>query len=282
MEYMNLTKITEQFGVSLGFNELNSHSDINELVKTHKLIILNNVDFVNDKKLITDYVANIGTSLDTSEIYKNMDHWFTYTDSPGLDEHVSFGSKPGLESHQDGYWYTQSKNFTCATVYLNDFPADQKSADTVFFSSQCEYNTFSTELKEKLQPLIVSHMHKRDRLEWRKDILSKLRQKYSATPDRYARLLAMLKKRDYKWKPRGFDLNQLVQTDEMGTWLHYSPSGNPEFLTNAIQNTQYQYTHVWKPNQLLFWENKTLVHSRVDNPTINIARKMWRIQYKPL
>jgi alpha-ketoglutarate-dependent taurine dioxygenase len=295
-----MKSIHKNFGVRLDFRDLWSSNDILTLVRNHHLVVLDHVDFAEDKKSIAQYVQSLGKCLDTSDVYKSISKsnnqttaWNTFGDNiPGLDERMISQRTCGLESHQDGYWYNHKKHVTCSTVYMPDW---RPTAGTVFWSSQAAYDSLPQDVKNQLSSLIVSHVHKRD-LSWsnRDSVFADLQNKYKNNPERYDRLLRFIKNRGPGRLPRWVNIERLLHSDQMGTWLHFSSSGFPVFLnlpmnqsaalvtmlTDHIHDEKYQYTHHWEKNQLVFWENKTLVHS-IEPGYVGNPRYMWRVQFLP-
>ena len=264
-----MKQLTSTFGISLNFSELDTPSQVNQLIQRYKLVVLNNVSFTKDYHTLCQFVSQLGTPLEVSDSAKMLSYVNWDPRFPCVELGIRGSTSGIIDIHQDGYWSTQEKNITLGSVDLDDYLTGEKAGDTIFFNSKQCYDAFDEDFKKYLSTLLVSHS--KFVSAQRTALIQKLRSRYNHRPDRFLRLHRLLKNRDHRFKPGVLDLNLLVQTDDDGTWLHYSPNGHPEFL-NITQEQSIRiknlltasieanpYYHVWESNQLVFWENKHLL-----------------------
>lgn len=286
-----MKQLTSTFGISLNFSDLSASQRLNELIQQYKLVVLNNVPFTKDHHVLCQFVSQLGNPLEVLDSVRALPYVIWDPKFPWVELGIRGSTSKITDLHQDGYWYTQEKNITLASVDLDHYRSGEKAGDTIFFNSKQCYDSFNEDFKKYLGTLLISHS-KRESTS-RTALIQQLRQRYLHRPDRFLRLHRLLKNRDHRFTPGVFDFNLLVQTDHDGTWLHYSPNGNPEFVNatqeessriKSILNTSIEatpYYHVWENNQLIFWENKHLVHSPANNGIGDRSRPMVRLQYSP-
>jgi len=166
----------------------------------------------------------------------------------------------GLYWHSDSSW----KEYPYAGAFLHAQVLPAQGGDTLFADQQAAYDGLSTDMKQQLQGLRAEHVyyHKYNELQSRNPY----------RPDLSAEQRA-------KNPPR---MQSIVQQHPVGGFKtllvnpHFTSriDGLPEkegqellqFLFEHTTKPQYVYRHKWKPFDIVFWDNRALMHLATGTP----------------
>jgi alpha-ketoglutarate-dependent taurine dioxygenase len=296
-----MIKLHRHFGVEYDYQEVTDPAQLKHAIDYYGLVCINNASIASEPENLLEFVKKIGTVLDFSESLSHKKAWRFPRTLPGLEINTSYGSNEDLSSHQDGFWYSTNKTITCMSLDLTNFPDGEKPSDTIFYNSSQELKNISPEFLRFLKSLAVTHYVPNSDSELNQltktqhqRFINKLYDRYQHDPEKLKKFISRYKslKKD-PINPGDFLIDQLIGVDDMGEWIHWSPSGQPLIVnlkpseslivSNYINQTIFQphnmYCHAWKKNQIVFWNNKRLIHSRLTNGTVQSERLMYRIQF---
>lgn len=166
----------------------------------------------------------------------------------------------GLYWHSDSSW----KEYPGYGTFLHAQLLPSQGGDTLFADQQAAYDDLSADMKQQLQGLRAEHVYylKYDELQsrnpWRQSLTDEQR---ASNPPR---------------------LQSVVQQHPVGgfntLWVnpHFTSriDGLPEkqgqellqFLFEHTTNPRYVYRHKWKPFDIVFWDNRALMHLAAGTP----------------
>lgn len=296
-----MIKLHKHFGIEYDYQEIADFSQLRQTIESYGLVCINNASIASDPESLLEFVKKIGTVLDFSEHLSHKKGWCFPRTLPGLEVNTSNGSNQELFWHQDGFWYSNKKTISCMSLDLTNLPAGEKTSDTIFYNSRQGLKTVSPEFLRFLKSLTVTHYVPRLDLEsnliavnQQQTFINKLHNRYKNNPEKLKKFVnryRSLKKEPIR--PGDFLINELIGIDDLGEWIHWSSSGQPQivnltpseslivskYIDQLIFQPHNMYCHAWKKNQIVFWNNKSLTHSRLTNGTDQSERLMYRIQF---
>lgn len=128
---------------------------------------------------------------------------------------------------------------------------DKILADRLF----CINNLYCTKFENGASPTIFSIM--------RRDILSEHRN-LNITYTMPDKLDGLMVKKHFIGTTKTYSL---VQEDDYGEYYFYTSTISDKDYTYLYNNENYIYTHNWKVNDLVIWNNYTVAHKRLNSPT---------------
>jgi len=301
----NQIRLHWAFGVQLDYRHIKNSAHVKELVQQHGLVVLNDVEFSTDRDKFYQFIETLGQPTHpvvaskiegySIPIFDNtpmgVEEWIRDTraglDNTGIHDLLQRGSTSDAW-HQDSVFYSYNRTMTCATLDLTDLPPGEKTCDTAFSSVKEAFRQFSPRMQDLLRTLTVKHSYKRQNLVdsmISTVVLNYLGQKSN---EEILQIVQEIKSR----MPPATE-QSLVQTSPWGfEYLTFSLNADIEFLELTQEESQfmvdfiaqqllkqeYAYSHRWKPNQILIWDNQSLMHSMVRNATVESTRKLWRSQ----
>ena len=293
------------FGIQLNYEHVQNSEHIQNLVKQHGLVVLNNAMFSTNRDSFYQFIETLGQPTHpvvaskiegySIPIFDNtplgVEEWIRDTragiDSTGIHDLLQRGSTSDAW-HQDSVFYSYNRTMTCATLDLTDLPPGEKTCDTAFSSVKEAFKQFSPKIQDLLRTLTVKHSYKRQNLV--DSMISTVVSKYldQRPNEEILKIIQEIKSR----MPPATE-QSLVQISPWGfEYLTFSPNADIEFpeltteesqfmvnfITQQLLKQEYAYSHRWAPNQILIWDNQSLMHSMVRNATVESTRKLWRSQ----
>jgi hypothetical protein len=294
-------KIHKDFGIRLDFNQFTKLPDVIAALEQYGLIVVDDIPGYNDVHQLKGFFASFSEILDYSQVFLKLEKCKKiYIDGcTEVEIQDTYGTNSNMFLHQDGFWYDLEKSFTGMSVDLSNVPVGDKVADTVFYTNRRAIADVSKELVDWFKTLVVSHCTmlnpSHDFLSRRQEKILELYNNYTGRADQLKIFVDQYNKSIREsFGPGEFNVDHLLQEDDHGLWLNWSPSGHPwivnlnakenqwisDFLNSHVLQVKYLYCHSWSPNQVVLWDNKGLIHSRLDNSTTKEKRRMFRIQFK--
>lgn len=293
-----MIKLHRNFGIRLDYSEIASSWQLKNAIEKYDMVCVDNVTFSCDSQQLLNFVKDIGHVLDFSNSLKHRSSWFFPRNFAGVEINVTNGQEENMVYHQDGYWYSlENKTYNCMSIDLSQIPNGEKTSDTIFYSTRIRPNTISAQMLSFLKTLMVSHVKIEDQVDSltlsskRKQLIAKIYQKYNNDPIKLKRMVDLYNRfKKQPLYPGDFLIKQLVNDD----CFWWSPAGDPilvnlnilendaisNYINQLIFQPQNMYCHTWVPNQLVLWNNNSLIHSRLSNGTSNNKRTMYRVQFK--
>jgi len=173
-------------------------------------------------------------------------------------------------------------------VDLSELPSGEKTCDTAFSTMMVPYEKFSNEFKNFLRKLTVKHSYKRIKL--LDSMIAQVVLKYldNRTPEQILEIVNKIKSRMpeptqqslVQQSPWGFEymifsMNSDIEFPELSK---EESAGLVQLISTQLLKPEYVYSHRWKPNQLVIWDNQRLMHTIVRNGSVDEVRKLMRIQ----
>jgi hypothetical protein len=294
-----MIKLHKHFGIKFNYNEIVSLDQIKTAIEEYDMVCIDNVNFSCNSQQLLAFVKELGQVLDFSKSLENKGSlWCFPRDSIGVEINVSNGQEENMAYHQDGYWYSlENKTYNCMSIDLTAIPYGEKVSDTIFYSTRIKPNTVSPEMLSFLKTLIVSNFKMEadpdpsNSAAKRKQLIKKLYQKYNTDSVKLKKFVHRYNRcKKQPLHPGEFLVKELINDD----CICWSPAGDPimvnlnsaeniaisNYINQLIFQPQNMYCHTWIPNQLVLWNNNSLIHSRLSNATSNNVRTMYRVQFK--
>jgi alpha-ketoglutarate-dependent taurine dioxygenase len=267
-----------------------------DLLKKHGLVALDNVPWVHDKEKLFEFSKMFGEPCPPVKIQKleGYDLPSFGQGEPTVEEIVkttkSNHDQPTVVEtwHQDSAYYKVEQTVSMATVDLSELPPGEKTCDTAFSTMMVPYEKFSNEFKNFLRKLTIKHSYKR--LQLLDNMIANVMLKYIniKTPAQILETVNDIKSRMpdptqqslIQQSPWGFEYMIFSMNSEI-EFLELSKEESDslvEFIGTQLLKPEYIYSHQWRPNQLVIWDNQRLMHTIVRNGSVNETRKLARIQ----
>jgi taurine dioxygenase len=279
------------FGAQLDAQSLEP-SQVIDLLKKHKVLVVQNAS-INTQQCLVDYAQKIGKLFPQVSYYKitpttELDY---YTGSDiGVDDLTSV-TAPGLPKsidlndwHQDGASYTDKRMIGIATVKFSKSDGNELLGDTSFCNLKGIYDSLSDPIKNLLSQLEIEHTSTFYR---NHHYYLSLAMQHALKSGNIKDVVAAI----FKLKthiPTPF-VDKIVKNND---WLNFSPKDHPRLLNlseaesdaivnmlkQQLNNPAWIYQHRWRPDQIVIWDNRYVLHRKIDNAGINTTRKFWRVQ----
>lgn len=264
-----------------------------DLVQQHKVLVIQNADISTQQELV-EYAHSVGKlfpQVKYHEIDKDVKLDYYTGDTLGVDDlstDTSTGPVGSVDSedwHQDAASYSNSRMIGVATIQFDkQFDQTQIIGDTSFCNLKGIYDSLSVPMQQLLAGVTVEHTSAFLRNQHYFMSLAMMKALKTGNIKSVAMASINLKKHI----PKPF-VDKLVKD---GTWLNFSPKDSPripelteaescaivDLLKQQINNASWIYQHRWQPNQLVIWDNRYVLHRRIDNASINTRRNFWRVQ----
>lgn len=271
-----MQKLHHNFGIRIP--TMPGVSTLKHLIREHRAVVLDNVSFdqIGEFQQWLDLLGTVSASGNNT----HADPEFSYGDyhdrairvvqlEPGLPN----GGMYYLGTQGTGYWHQDGANYDrgheCYTA-LYSVTVPESGGDTCVADLVSAWNDLSEAYKKMLRPLITVNGNRAFRI-WNEEYFKRY-------PDRFAKELAALEKQ-----------RPLVTVDQFGREsLNISPknvigiagmhieesTGIIDFLCQHVSRPEYQYRHHWKPNQLFFFSDESMIHYAVRD-YYNLSRELW-------
>lgn len=284
-----MQKLNWSFGTLVDQADI-SPEEIFALVEQHKVLVIQNA-CISDQQSLVEYAQSVG-KLFPQVSYYNIDptnRLEYYTDkNVGVDD-LSGMTSPGpagsvdIEDwHQDAATYSSRRMIGMASVQFDS--AGAIIGDTSFCNLKGIYDSLSVPMKQLLLSATVEHTSTFYRNQHY--FLSSAMQHALKKGDIKSVAMAVLNFKKHMPAPL---VDKFVVDDK---WLNFSPKDNPRILelTEAenlavvgmlkkqINNPVWIYQHRWQPNQLVVWDNRQVLHRRINNASVESIRNFWRVQ----
>lgn len=289
-----MKQIHPNFGFQIDFKDIVDSKNIIDLIKKHSLLVVDNAECLDTKEDFFNFINSIGPTLPkvTRETESNNLSMVYLSNEYGVDEFIHYFDNQTIHQdqdwHQDGPDYFSTPILGVASVKVCNSKSGTRTADTLFLSTRCIYNTFSNEFKEFLKKLTLIQVSPglSDKGRWTEKILTdNLKNKDFNS---LCKQLVHLKKKlgnqitkpliaKSKWGFDYLDFNPM----STNTFKELSTVENHflnQFLTEQLNNFTYCYYHRWQPNQMVFYDNQSLLHRFLNNAIDSHVRKFWRLQ----
>jgi alpha-ketoglutarate-dependent taurine dioxygenase len=264
-----------------------------DLVKQHKVLVIQNATISTQQELV-EYAQSVGKLFPQVKYHKidEVNKLDYYTgDTTGVDDLSTttntgpVGSVDAEDWHQDAASYSNRRMIGMATIQFDkQFDQTQIIGDTSFCNLKGIYDSLSLPMRQLLAGVTVEHTSAFFRNQHY--FMSLAIMQALKTGD--AKSIAMASINLKKHIPKPF-VDKLVKDNN---WLNFSPKDCPrilelteaesraiiDLLTQQINNSSWIYQHRWQPNQLVIWDNRYVLHRRIDNASINTRRNFWRVQ----
>jgi taurine dioxygenase len=283
--------LNRSFGVQINKDQIESIAQLKELVDTFKLVVVEDVDINSEQDLI-NFATAIGKLFPQVAYHDLTDtiklDYYTGT-QVGVDN-LTMQTQSGLVNsvdmedwHQDAASYSSKRMIGCAHVKTS-MDNNQCIGDTSFCNLQGIYYSLSECFQDFLKTLTVEHS---SRFYYEQHYFISQTVQHALKSNNIkdvAMALAKLKSRI----PRPF-VDKFVKENN---WINFSPKDEPKFLElssaesfaicelfkKQIANPIWQYQHRWQSNQVVLWDNRCLLHRRIDNAGVDATRTFWRVQ----
>jgi alpha-ketoglutarate-dependent taurine dioxygenase len=283
--------LNRSFGVQLTKDQIESSKHLTELIDTFKVVVVDGAGINSEQDLI-DFASPLGQLFPKVAYHDLTDaiklDYYTGT-QVGVDD-LTIQTQSGLVNsidmedwHQDAASYSSKRMIGCAHVktLVNN---NQCIGDTSFCNLQGIYYSLSDCFRTFLKTLTVEHTSRFYR-EQHYFISQTLQDALKSNNIKnVAMSLAQLKSRI----PRPF-VDKFVKEND---WINFSPKDEPKFLElspaesssvcellkKQIANPIWQYQHRWHSDQVVLWDNRYVLHRRIDNAGVNTTRTFWRVQ----
>ncbi|HWZ34417.1 MAG TPA: TauD/TfdA family dioxygenase [Bryobacteraceae bacterium] len=177
------------------------------------------------------------------------------------------------------YWHTDLSYMAspsrCSLLYAHEVPIQDGKAlgDTLFVSTTYAYDTLGPELRDRIEPLTAVHGYAdRYRMQAAKGGRATLSDDdLKKVPDVVHRVARL-----HPWTGR--------KTLFVNEGFTTSIEGMPKEESDAVLRTLFDhitrpeaiYRHVWRPGDLLMWDNGSTQHRAVANYALPLRRRMQR------
>lgn len=283
--------LNHSFGVQVDQEQIQDTSQLLSLIDAHKIVVIENAKIDSEQDLI-NFATKIGKTFPQVSYYDiapDIKLDFYKNNNIGVDD-LTIQTKSGLidsidieDWHQDAASYHHTKMIGCAHVKS---PAAESECigDTAFCNLQGIYHSLSDSFKSFLKTLTIEHSS----LFYREQdyFISKTLQTALKSNNIKEVIMSLVKLKNYTPKPF---VNKFINDDGC---INFSPKDSPRFLDltpaesniicdllkKQITNPIWQYQHRWNNNQIVLWDNRYVLHRRIDNAGINTTRTFWRIQ----
>lgn len=291
-----MQKINWSYGVTISGKEIHNHQELENLLQQHSLIVINDLS-IRDQQHFREFATQFGElfpTVDYITVTKDiqLDHWADTKHE--VDDFVTRTKIGPINAtkvqgwHQDGAGYTTRRMLSFATVrFDSNYDSMQIVGDTLFSNSRVVYENLSEIMKSWLRSLKVTHtsVHYRSQ-DW---LLARLLEE--GLPKKDLTAIAKRWMQIKKFTPKPFTTD-LVNGSSAGEWLDFNPKDDPriegitqeesdmivKYLVEKINDPNLHYAHRWKPDQVVIWDNRYLVHRMMNNANDEFDRRFWRVQ----
>lgn len=238
---------------------------VDELKSTHlkkHLLIFRNQQIAPDK--LISFCKNFGTL--ASYNHPVLDFPLPrYPEVLVLSNIVKDGKPLGMRD-AGLYWHSDSswKEFPYYGAFLHAQLLPAHGGDTLFADQQAAYDDLSTDMKQQLQGLQAEHVYYlkyaelQSRNPWRQSLTD---EQIKSNPPRLQSIVQ-------KHPVGGF--NTLLVNPHFTARIDGLPEKEGQellqFLFEHTTRPQYVYRHKWKPFDIVFWDNRALMHLATGTP----------------
>ena len=269
---MNITPLTAHTGSEITGLDLSKPIDDATRVELRKAFAERHVLAFRDQSLAPDEFLNAGRIF--GDIMPQQVVRFTLSDHPlvGFVSSEDTDKPGGVRLVRGEQFHTDHSNFLAPPMAtsLKAITLPSEGGDTRFVNMHQSYDDLPEDLKKKIDPLRALHVFKSSRSPRKKvELTEEERKKIPETiqplvlvhPDN-GRKAAYL---------NTAHIERIIDMDDTEAFALI------EQLMEHSTKSKYEYRHVWRPNDMVIWDNRSLMHSATADYAPTEKRYLYRL-----